>query len=245
VRELALGGTAVGTGINAHPEFGVRCTAKLAEATGIAFVPAPNKFAAIAASDALVGLHGAARVLATALIKLADDIRWLASGPRGGIGELRLPENEPGSSIMPGKVNPTQCEALRLVCLQVLANDVAAGLGGSAGAFELNLARPLMARCALESTRLLADALASFLRYGLAGLEPDLERTRAHVEQSLMLVTALAPHIGYDAAAEIARRAHRDGTSLREAALASGRVAAAEYDRIVNPLRMTEPGLDG
>jgi fumarate hydratase class II len=243
VHELALGGTAVGTGINAHPEFGARCAAALAQETGLAFTSAPNKFAALAASDALVALHGALRGLATALIKLADDVRWLASGPRGGLGELRLPANEPGSSIMPGKVNPTQCEALRLVCMQVLANDVAAGLGAIGGAFELNLARPLLARSVLESVQLLADASRSFLRHCLAGIQPDERRIRAHLEQSLMLVTALAPHIGYDAAAEIAQRAHREGTTLREAALASGRVSAEDFDRIVRPLRMTEPGI--
>jgi fumarate hydratase class II len=200
-------------------------------------------FAGVAASDALVALHGALRGLATALQKLADDVRWLASGPRGGIGELKLPENEPGSSIMPGKVNPTQCEALRLVCMQVLANDVAVGLGASGGSFELNLARPLLARSVLESSKLLADAAASFLRHCLAGMQPDADRIRAHLEQSLMLVTALAPHIGYDAAAEIAQRAHREGTTLRQAALASGRVSAEDFDRIVRPLRMTEPGI--
>jgi fumarate hydratase class II len=243
VHELALGGTAVGTGINAHPEFGARCAAVLARDTGLAFTSAPNKFQALAASDALVALHGAVRLLATALIKLADDVRWLASGPRGGIGELKLPENEPGSSIMPGKVNPTQCEALRLVCMQVLANDVAVGLGAAGGAFELNLARPLLARGVLESTQLLADACKSFLRHCLAGMQPDEARIREHLERSLMLVTALAPHIGYDAAAEIAQRAHREGKTLREAALASGRVSAEDFDRIVRPLRMTEPGI--
>jgi fumarate hydratase class II len=243
VHELALGGTAVGTGINAHPEFGARCAAVLARDTGIAFISAPNKFEALAASDALVALHGAVRLLATALIKLADDVRWLASGPRGGIGELKLPENEPGSSIMPGKVNPTQCEALRLVCMQVLANDVAVGLGAAGGAFELNLARPLLARGVLESTQLLADASKSFLRHCLAGMQPDEARIREHLERSLMLVTALAPHIGYDAAAEIAQRAHREGKTLREAALASGRVSAQDFDRIVRPLQMTEPGI--
>jgi fumarate hydratase class II len=243
VHALALGGTAVGTGINAHPEFGARCAAALARETGLAFTSAPNKFAALAAGDALAALHGAVRVLAVALMKLADDVRWLASGPRGGIGELRLPANEPGSSIMPGKINPTQCEALRLVCMQVLANDVAIGLGASGGAFELNLARPLLARGVLESTQLLADAGRSFLRHCLAGMQPDAERIRANVERSLMLVTALAPHIGYDAAAEIAQRAHREGTTLREAALASGNVSAEDFDRIVRPLRMTEPGI--
>jgi fumarate hydratase class II len=241
VYELALGGTAVGTGQNAHPEFGARCARLLAERTGLPFVGAPNKFAAIAAHDALVAFHGAEKALAVALAKLADDVRWLASGPRGGIGELRVPANEPGSSIMPGKVNPTQCEALLLVCMQVMGNDVSVALAGRLGSFELNTGRPLLARGLLESTALLADACASFRRHCIEGLEPDRERIRAHLERSLMLVTALAPRIGYDAAAEIAQRAHREGTTLREAALASGRVTAAEFDAIVDPRRMTEP----
>jgi fumarate hydratase class II len=243
VCELALGGTAVGTGHNAHPDFGRRAAQHLALRTGLPLRSAPNKFAAIAAHDALVALHAALKTLAAALAKLADDVRWLASGPRGGIGELRIPANEPGSSIMPGKVNPTQCEMLYLVCMQVLANDVAVGLGALFGSFELNTARPLLARCLLESTGLLAEACESFRRHCLEGLEPDRERIRAHLERSLMLVTALAPRIGYDAAAEIAKRAHREGTTLREAALASGRVTADEFDAIVDARRMTEPGI--
>jgi fumarate hydratase class II len=242
VCELALGGTAVGTGQNAHPEFGRRAAQRLALLTGLPLRSAPNKFAAIAAHDALIAIHGALKTLAGALAKLADDVRWLASGPRGGIGELRIPENEPGSSIMPGKVNPTQCEVLYLVCMQVMANDVAMSLGGLFGSFELNTARPLLTRALLESTSLLADACGSFLRHCLEGLEPDRERIRAHLERSLMLVTALAPRIGYDAAAQIAQRAHREGTTLREAALASGLVTPEEFDAIVDARRMTEPG---
>ena len=242
VLRLAQGGTAVGTGINAHPEFGERVAAELSRLTGLSFVGAPNKFAALAADDALVALHAAERQLACALMKQADDVRWLASGPRGGIGELRIPENEPGSSIMPGKVNPTQCEALRLVCMQVIANDVAVGLGSASGNLELAMARPLLARNVLESTQLLADACRSYRRHCIEGLEPDRERMREHLERSLMLVTALAPRIGYEAAAQIAQRAHREGTTLREAALASGRVTQEEFDAIVDPKRMTRPG---
>jgi fumarate hydratase class II len=243
VLQLAQGGTAVGTGVNAHPEFGDRFAAEISRLTGLRFTGAPNKFAALAADDALVALHGAERQLACALSKQAEDVRWLASGPRSGIGELVVPANEPGSSIMPGKVNPTQCEAMRLVCMQVMANDVAASLGGSSGNFELSMARPLLARVVLESTELLADACQSYRKFCIEGLLPDRERIRAHLEQSLMLVTALAPRIGYDAAAEIAQRAHREGTTLREAALASGRVTAAEFDAIVDAKRMTRPGL--
>ena len=243
VLRLAQGGTAVGTGVNAHPEFGERFAAEIARLTGLPFASAPNKFAALAGDDALVALHGAMRQLACALSKQAEDVRWLASGPRGGLGELIIPENEPGSSIMPGKVNPTQCEAMRLVCMQVLANDVAVSLGGVAGNFELSMARPLLAKTVLESTALLADACLSYRRHCIDGLEPDRERIRAHLERSLMLVTALAPRIGYDAAAEIAQRAHREGKTLREVALASGRVTAAEFDAIVDAKRMTRPGL--
>jgi fumarate hydratase class II len=241
---LAIGGTAVGTGVNAHSEFGERCAAELARLTALPFEGAPNKFAALAADDAVVALHGAERQLACALMKQADDVRWLASGPRGGIGELILPPNEPGSSIMPGKVNPTQCEALRLVCMQVLGNDVAVGVGGATGNLQLSMARPLLARNALESTALLADACRSYRRYCIEGLEPDRARIRANLERSLMLVTALAPRIGYDLAAEIAQRAQRERITLREAALASGRVTAEEFDAIVDAKRMTRPGMD-
>jgi fumarate hydratase class II len=246
VELLALGGTAVGTGLNAHPEFASRAIAQLALLTDLPFSGAPNKFAALAGADALVVLHGALKALAGALTKLAEDLRWLASGPRGGLGELRLPANEPGSSIMPGKINPTQCESLLMVCMQVLANDLAVALAARAANFELNTARPLLARALLESVALLADGCESFRRHCVEGLEPDRERIRALLERSLMLVTALAPSIGYDAAAEIAQRAHREGTTLREAALASGRVTAQEFDAIVDARRMTEPGiLDG
>jgi fumarate hydratase class II len=246
VLQLALGGTAVGTGLNAHPQFAAKAIAQLAELSGLPLSGAPNKFAALAGAEALVLLHGAEKALAGSLSKLAEDLRWLASGPRGGLGELKLPANEPGSSIMPGKVNPTQCEALLQVCMQVLANDLAVALGARAANFELNTARPLLARAVLESTGLLADACESFRLRCIEGLEPDRERIRALLERSLMLVTALAPRIGYDAAAQIAQRAHREGTSLREAALASGQVTAQEFDAIVDARRMTEPGiLDG
>jgi fumarate hydratase class II len=245
VLRLAQGGTAVGTGVNAHPEFGERVAAELSRLTGLSFSSAPNKFAALAADDALVALHAAEKQLACALMKQADDVRWLASGPRGGIGELRIPANEPGSSIMPGKVNPTQCEVVRLVCMQVIANDVAVGLGSASGNLELAMARPLLARNVLESTQLLADACVSYRRHCIEGLEPDRERTREHLERSLMLVTALAPRIGYEEAARIAQRAHREGKTLREVALASGRVTPEEFDAIVDPSRMTKPGAGG
>jgi fumarate hydratase class II len=242
VHELALGGTAVGTGLNTHPDYAVRVAAKLAELTGLAFVTAPNKFAALAGHDALVGLHGAVKQLATALTKLANDVRWLASGPRSGLGELQLPENEPGSSIMPGKVNPTQCEAMTMVCVQVLANDVAIGFGAASGNFELNVYKPLIAHAALQSLRLVGDACTSFDTHCARGIEPDRAEIDRKLRRSLMLVTALAPHIGYDRAAEVAKRAHATGTTLREAAVALGHVTADEFDRWVRPEAMVGPG---
>jgi fumarate hydratase class II len=230
VYELAQGGTAVGTGLNAPPEFGARVAAELAAATGLPFVAAPNKFEAMGAADAVVALHGALRTLAAALFKIANDVRWLASGPRSGLGEITIPENEPGSSIMPGKVNPTQCEALTMIAAQVMGNDVAVGIGGASGNFELNVYRPLIIHNVLMSARLLADGIASFDAHCARGIEPNRERIAELVGRSLMLVTALAPQIGYDKAAQIAKKAHREGTTLREAALALGYVNAADFD---------------
>ena len=232
---LAIGGTAVGTGLNTPPEFGARVAAELARITGLPWVRAPNLFAALAAHDGLVAVHGALKTLAAALFKIANDLRWLASGPRSGLGELRLPENEPGSSMMPGKVNPTQCEALTMVCIQVMANDVAIGFGGASGNFELNVFKPLIAHALLQSVRLLADAMASFETHCARGIEPQRARMAELVERSLMRVTALVPHIGYDRAAEIAHKAHRDGTTLREAALALGSVSAEEFEHWMGP----------
>jgi len=238
LHELALGGTAVGTGLNAPRGFGERAARAIADLTGRPFVSAPNKFEALAAHDALVGAHGALRTLAGALTKIANDVRWLASGPRCGIGELRIPENEPGSSIMPGKVNPTQCEALTMVCAQVLGNDVAVGFGGASGHFELNVYKPLIIHNVLNSVRLLADACASFDTHCAQGIEPDRERIRALVERSLMLVTALAPRLGYDRAAGIAKKAHAEGLTLKEAAVKLGYLTAEEFDREVRPESM-------
>ncbi|MBE0625260.1 MAG: class II fumarate hydratase [Burkholderiales bacterium] len=235
---LAVGGTAVGTGLNTHPEFGARVAAELARSSGLPLTAAANKFAALAAHDGLVFAHGAVRTLAVALMKIANDIRWLSSGPRSGLGEIAIPENEPGSSIMPGKVNPTQCEALIMVCCQVMANDVAVGLGGASGNFELNVCKPLIAHNFLQSVRLLAEGMASFDTYCARGIEARHKRIAEHLAHSLMLVTALAPHIGYDRAAEIAKRAHRDGTALREAALALGYITAEDFDRWVQPMEM-------
>jgi fumarate hydratase class II len=235
---LAIGGTAVGTGLNAPAEFGARVAAEIAARTGLPFVCAGNKFAALAAHDALVRAHGQLKALAVALTKIANDVRWLASGPRAGIGELTLPENEPGSSIMPGKVNPTQSEAMLMACTQVLGNDVAVSIGGASGNFELNVCKPLIAHNFLQSARLLADAMAAFNEHCAMGIEPDLARIETLVGRSLMLVTALTPHIGYDRAAQIAKKAHREGTTLKEAALALGYVSAEEFDRWVDPGKM-------
>ena len=242
VLELALGGTAVGTGLNAHPEFGARVAAGIAATTGLAFVTAPSKFEALAANDALVHLHGALRGLAAALMKIANDVRWLASGPRSGLGEITIPENEPGSSIMPGKVNPTQCEALTMIAAQVMGNDVAVGIGGASGNFELNVYKPLIIHNLLQSVRLLADGMASFDEHCARGLDPDRERIAELVARSLMLVTALNPHIGYDKSAAIAKKAHREGTTLKAAALALGYVTEDEFDAWVRPERMVGPG---
>ena len=239
--ELALGGTAVGTGLNAHPEFAGRAAAKLAEQSGLPLLTAPNKFEALAAHDAIVFAHGALKTLAAALMKISNDVRWLASGPRSGIGEIRIPENEPGSSIMPGKVNPTQSEAMTMLCTQVFGNDVTINLAGASGNFELNVMKPVIAYNFLQSCRLLADGCDSFLENCVAGLEPDLQRIGQHLENSLMLVTALTPHIGYDNAAKIAKKAHAEGTTLREAALALGLVSSDDFDRWVRPELMTEP----
>ena len=236
--ELAVGGTAVGTGLNTHPQFGERVAAALANETGLPFGVAANRFAALAAHDALVSAHGALKTLALALMKIANDVRWLASGPRCGLGELQLPENEPGSSIMPGKVNPTQCEALTMLCAQVMGNDVALSVGGASGHFELNVFKPLMAHNFLQSVRLLADGMRSFEHHCVRGIEPDRARIASLMAQSLMLVTALNPHIGYDNAARIAKHAHAQGCTLREAALALGLLTAEQFDAWVRPDQM-------
>ena len=233
--ELALGGTAVGTGLNAHPEFGARVAAELAQETGVPFVTAPNKFEALAGHDAMVFAHGALKTVAASLTKIANDVRWLASGPRSGLGEITIPENEPGSSIMPGKVNPTQCEAMTMLAAQVMGNDVAVNIGGASGNFELNVFKPLIAHNLLQSVRLLADGALSFEEHCARGIEADRERIADLVQRSLMLVTALNPHIGYDKSAAIAKKAHKEGTSLREAALASGWLSGEDFDRWVRP----------
>ena len=235
LRELALGGTAVGTGLNTHAEFGTRVAAELARATGIAFVSAPNKFEALAAHDACVFAHGALKTIAASLMKIANDVRWLASGPRCGLGEIVIPENEPGSSIMPGKVNPTQCEALAMIACQVLGNDVAVNVAGASGNFELNVYKPVIIHNLLQSVRLLADGARSFEAHCARGIAADRTRITELVQRSLMLVTALNPHIGYDRAAQIAKQAHAQGLSLRDAALASGWVSAAQFDAWVRP----------
>jgi fumarate hydratase class II len=241
LQELAVGGTAVGTGLNTHAEFGDRVAAELARGSGLPFRSAANKFAALAAHDGLVAAHGALKTLAAALMKIANDIRWLASGPRSGLGEISIPENEPGSSIMPGKANPTQCEALAMLCCQVFGNDVAIAIGGASGNFELNVFKPLIAYNFLQSVRLLADGMMSFEKHCARGIEANHERIAELLERSLMLVTALTPHIGYDKAAEIARQAHRDGGTLRQAALALGYVTEEEFDHWVQPREMVHP----
>ncbi|HCX82779.1 MAG: fumarate hydratase, class II [Curvibacter sp. RIFCSPHIGHO2_12_FULL_63_18] len=237
--ELALGGTAVGTGLNAPQGYAEQVAAELATLTGLPFVTAPNKFEALASMDALVHAHGALKTLAASLMKIANDVRWLASGPRSGIGELSIPENEPGSSIMPGKVNPTQSEALTMLAAQVMGNDVAINIGGASGNFELNVFRPLVAHNFLQSVRLLADGMVSFNDHCAVGITPNRERIAELVGRSLMLVTALNPHIGYDKAAAIAKKAHQEGSSLRDAAVASGYLTAAQFDQWVVPADMT------
>ncbi len=236
--ELALGGTAVGTGLNAPKGYAEGVARELAELTGLPFVTAPNKFEALASVDALVHAHGALKTLAASMMKIANDVRWLASGPRSGIGELSIPENEPGSSIMPGKVNPTQSEAVTMLAAQVFGNDVAINFGGASGNFELNVFRPMVAHNFLQSVRLLADGMVSFNDHCAVGIEPNRERIDELVGRSLMLVTALNTHIGYDKAAFIAKKAHKEGTSLREAAIASGHVTAEQFDQWVVPGHM-------
>jgi fumarate hydratase class II len=236
--ELALGGTAVGTGLNTHPKFAVDAAKEIAKETGVPFVTAENKFEALATHDALVEVHGSLNSLAVSLMKIANDIRLLGSGPRSGIGELHLPENEPGSSIMPGKVNPTQSEAMTMVCAQVMGNNVAVSIGGSNGHFELNVFKPLIVFNTLNSIRLLADACESFTDHCVSGIQAEEKQIRRHVEQSLMLVTALNPHIGYDNSAKIAKTAHKNGTTLREEAINLGLLSGEEFDRIVRPETM-------
>ena len=239
--QLAIGGTAVGTGLNTHADFSVRAAAEIARMAGLPFVPAPNKFAALASHEALVFAHGALKTLAAALMKIANDIRLLASGPRSGIGEISLPENEPGSSIMPGKVNPTQAEAMTMLCAQVLGNDVALNIGGASGHFELNVYKPLIIHNFLQSARLLADGMASFEEHCVRGISPNRQRIGEQLERSLMLVTALAPHIGYDRAAEIAKKAHKEGTTLAEAGKALGLLTDAQFKQWVRPEKMVGP----
>ncbi|ACE85507.1 fumarate hydratase, class II [Cellvibrio japonicus Ueda107] len=236
--ELALGGTAVGTGLNAPKGYAEQVAAELAQLTQLPFITAPSKFEALASCDALVHAHGALKTLAASLMKIANDVRWLASGPRSGIGEISIPENEPGSSIMPGKVNPTQSEALTMLAAQVMGNDVAINIGGASGNFELNVFRPMVAHNFLQSVRLLADGMASFNNHCAVGIEPNRTRINELVERSLMLVTALNTHIGYDKAAQIAKKAHKEGTSLRESALSLGYVTAAQFDEWVVPSKM-------
>jgi fumarate hydratase class II len=239
--QLAIGGTAVGTGLNAPVGFGEAVAAKIAELTGLPFTSAPNKFAALAAHDALVFSHGAVRTLAVSLMKIANDVRWLGSGPRSGLGELSLPENEPGSSIMPGKINPTQSEAMTMVCTQVFGNDVAITVAGSQGNFELNVFKPVMIRNFLHSVNILSDACETFRAFCIEGLKANRERIKELVDGSLMLVTALSPKIGYDKAAEIAKKAHHEGLTLKQAALALGYLTEVEYDQLVRPEKMVRP----
>ncbi|MDQ5848941.1 MAG: class II fumarate hydratase [Pseudomonadota bacterium] len=239
--ELAIGGTAVGTGLNTHVQFAARVCREVARETGLPFTEAKNKFAALAGHEALVFAHGSLKTVAAALSKIANDVRLLASGPRSGLAELRIPENEPGSSIMPGKVNPTQAEALTMLCAQVMGNDVAVNIGGASGQLELNVYKPMIIHAFLQSARLLADGARSFEEHCVRGIEPNEERIRELLEGSLMLVTALTPHIGYDRAAEIAKKAHREGSTLRDAALALGYVTATDFDRWVRPEAMIGP----
>ena len=241
VRGLAIGGTAVGTGLNSHADLGPTVARHVTEETGLEFHQADNLFAALSAHDALVTLSSSLRTLAGALMKIANDVRWYASGPRNGIGELTIPENEPGSSIMPGKVNPTQAEAMTMVATRVFGNDATVGFAGTQGNFQLNVYKPVMAHAVLESTRILADACRSFTAHCAVGIEPERERIEANLERNLMVVTALNPHIGYDKAAAIAKKAHKEGTTLREAAIASGHLSAEDFDAWVVPGEMTRP----
>ncbi|MDE2492048.1 MAG: class II fumarate hydratase [Elusimicrobia bacterium] len=241
--ELAIGGTAVGTGLNTHPDFDKKACARIAKLTGLPFKPAPNKFEALSGHDALVFAHGALKTLACSMNKIANDVRWLASGPRAGLAEIRIPENEPGSSIMPGKVNPTQSEAVTMIAAQVLGNDVAVNVGGASGNFELNVFKPLIIRNVLHSAELLADGIAGFTEHCAAGLEANEARIDELMRRSLMLVTALNPHIGYDKAAKIAKTAHAEGTTLKEAALKLGFLTAKQFDDWIKPEAMTRPGL--
>lgn len=242
LKELAIGGTAVGTGLNTHPEFAARVAAKVAELTGQAFVSAPNKFESLAAHDALVEFSGVLKTLAVSLMKIANDIRWLGSGPRCAIGELLLPENEPGSSIMPGKVNPTQSEAMTMVCVQVFGNDAAVTFGGASGNFELNVFKPVIIHNVLRSIRLLSDACESFCDHCVAGIEPNKLNIKKHLDNSLMLVTALNTHIGYDNAAKVAKKAHAENITLKQSAVLLGLLKEEDFDRIVRPEKMIGPG---
>lgn len=239
--ELAIGGTAVGTGLNTHPEFAARSAAEIAQLTALPFVSAPNKFAALAGHDAIVATSGAIKTLACALMKIANDLRWMGSGPRCGLGELVLPANEPGSSIMPGKVNPTQCEAMTMVCVQVMGNDAAIGFAGSQGNFELNVFKPVLIHNLLHSIRILSDACESFTNHMVMGIEPNRDRIDHFLNNSLMLVTALNPKIGYDKAAQVAKKAYQENTTLRDACLALGFLTGEEFDRFVRPEQMIHP----
>jgi fumarate hydratase, class II len=241
--ELAVGGTAVGTGLNTHPEFAAKVAANVAALTKRPFVSAPNKFEALAGHDALVFAHGALKTLACSLMKIANDVRWLASGPRAGLGEIIIPENEPGSSIMPGKVNPTQSEALTMICAQVLGNDVAINIGGASGNFQLNVFKPLIIHNFIRSAKLLTQGVEGFTQHCIVGLKPNIHRIDELMKKSLMLVTALNPHIGYDNAAKIAKKAHAEGTTLKEAALALGLVKAEDFDKWIKPEEMITPGM--
>ena len=241
--ELALGGTAVGTGLNTHPEFADIVAAKVAALTKRPFVSAPNKFEALAGHDAVVFSHGALKTLACSLMKIANDVRWLASGPRAGLGEIIIPENEPGSSIMPGKVNPTQSEALTMICAQVLGNDVAINIGGASGNFQLNVFKPLIIHNFIRSAKLLSQGVEGFTQHCIAGLKPNTHRINELMTKSLMLVTALNPHIGYDNAAKIAKKAHAEGTTLKEAAVALGLVKTEDFDKLIKPEEMIKPGM--
>src|SRR6185312_1536843 len=241
--ELAIGGTAVGTGLNTHPDFDKKASAHIARLTKLPFKPAPNKFEALAGHDALVFAHGALKTLACSMNKIANDVRWLSSGPRAGLGELRIPENEPGSSIMPGKVNPTQSEAVTMICAQVLGNDVAINIGGASGNFELNVFKPLIIHNFIHSAKLLAKGVEGFTQHCIAGLQSNAARIDELMKKSFMLVTALNPHIGYDNAAKIAKKAHAEGTTLKEAALALGLVSAEDLDKWIKPDEMIHPGM--